>query len=148
ARNSITHKGWGPTSCAVATLDISHVQPGDVAGLGMIGKSLVTLAVDRAADGETRLILGTGIEHDAPITPKSSADIGKTNMIHLALQMDFRTNKGKCAYSLDGNQFTPIGDEFPLMFDWRTGTFQGEQYALFCYNPSPSPGFLDVDGVH
>ena len=33
------------------------------------------------------------------------------------------------------------------MFDWRTGTIQGEQYALFCYNPKPSEGYVDVDSV-
>jgi hypothetical protein len=33
------------------------------------------------------------------------------------------------------------------MYDWRTGTFQGQQYAVFCYNPASSSGCLDVDGV-
>ena len=35
--------------------------------------------------------------------------------------------------------------DFPLAFDWRTGTFQGEQYGLFCYNPTGGEGRLDVD---
>ena len=148
ARNSLTHKGWGPTSCAVAKLDIAHLQPGDAAGLGMLGKSLVTLAVQRSADGQAKLIFSVGVEHDSEVAPKTSIDIGKTEVIHLALQMDFTRGKGRCGYSPDGKDFTAIGDEFPLMFDWRTGTFQGEQYALFCYNPKPSEGCLDVDSVH
>ena len=61
--------------------------------------------------------------------------------------MDFTTNKGRCAYSLDGRKWTAIGEAFPLMYDWRTGTFQGQQYAVFCYNPASSSGCLDVDGV-
>ena len=148
ARNSLTHKGWGPTSCAVARLEIAHLQPGDVAGLGMLGKSLATLAVQRSADGKAKLVLSTGIEHDGAVAPKASADIGKAEVIHLALRMDFTRGKGRCGYSPDGKNFRAIGDEFPLMFDWRTGTFQGEQYALFCYNPKPSEGCLDVDSVH
>ena len=114
----------------------------------MLGKSLVTLAVQRSADGQARLIFSTGVEHDGEVAPKASAEIGKAEVIHLALQMDFTRGKGRCGYSLDGKDFTAIGDEFPLLFDWRTGTFQGEQYAVFCYNPKPSDGYLDVDSVH
>jgi beta-xylosidase len=148
ARNSLTHKGWGPSSCAVAKLDIAHVGPGDVAGLGMIGKALVTLAVRRTEDGQAKLVFSTGVEHGAAISPKGSADIGKADVVHLALRMDFKSNKGRCGYSLDGKNFTAIGDAFPLMWDWRTGTFQGQQYAVFCYNPNPGAGYLDVDGIH
>ena len=148
ARNSLTHKGWGPTSCAVAKLDVAHLQPGDVAGLGMLGKSLATLAVQRSADGKAKLVFSTGVEHDGAVAPKASADVGKAEVVHLALRMDFTRGKGRCGYSLDGKDFTAIGDEFPLLFDWRTGTFQGEQYAVFCYNPKPSDGCVDVDSVH
>ncbi len=147
ARNSLTHKGWGPTSSAVARLDITHLQPGDIAGLGMLGKSLVTLAVARSASGQAGLILSTGVEHGAPVAPRASAEIGKAEVIQLALQMDFTRARGRCGYSLDGKQFTALGAEFPLMWDWRTGTFQGQQYAVFCYNPEPSAGYLDVDEV-
>ncbi|QEH38516.1 Beta-xylosidase [Aquisphaera giovannonii] len=147
ARNSLTHKGWGPSSCAVATLDVAHLRPGDVAGLGMIGKGLVTLAVQRSADGPAKLVLSTGVEHGAEVAPKAEAEIGKADVVHLALRMDFTAAKGRCGYSLDGKAFTAIGGEFPLLWDWRTGTFQGEQYAVFCYNPKPGDGYLDVDGI-
>ncbi|WP_165234139.1 family 43 glycosylhydrolase [Aquisphaera insulae] len=147
ARNSLTHKGWGPSSGVVASLDVSHLQPGDIAGLGMIGKSLVTLAVDRSPEGRSRLVLSSGVESGAPVGPKASADLGKIDVIHLALKMDFGRAKGRCGYSLDGRDFTAIGEEFPLMWDWRTGTFQGQQYAVFCYAPKASPGYLDVDSL-
>lgn len=146
ARNSLTHKGWGPTSCAVAKLDISHVQPGDVAGLGMLGRTLVTLAIDRSADGQAKLMLCTG-DAAAPLPAKASAEIGKTQVVYLSLEMDFITSKGRCGYSLDGETWTSIGEAFPLKWDWRTGTFQGQQFAVFCYNPKPSSGYLDVDSI-
>ena len=119
-RNSLTHKGWGPTSYTVAPGWTSRTfQPGDAAGLGMLGKSLVTLAVQRSADGQAKLISSTSVEHDGEVAPKTSADIGKAEVIHLALQMDFTRGKGRCGYSPDGKDFTAIGDEFPLMFDWQ-----------------------------
>jgi xylan 1,4-beta-xylosidase len=147
ARNSLTHKGWGPTSCAVAKLDISHLTTGDRAGIGMLGKGVVTLAVERSADGKAKLVFGTGVDGDSPVSAKSYADIGEASEIQLALRMDFETLRGRCGYSLDGEKWTAIGDEFPLLWDWRTGTFQGEQYAVFCYNPNASEGYVDVDSV-
>jgi alpha-N-arabinofuranosidase len=147
ARNSLTHKGWGPRSCAVVTLDLSHLQPGDSAGLGMLGKSLVTLALERSADGQGKLVLSSGVQSGAPVTPKASANVGKTNVIQLALAMDYTHDTGRCGYTLDGKSWTAIGEEFPLMWDWRTGTFQGQQYAVFCYNPQSSSGYVDIDSI-
>ncbi|MAT69902.1 MAG: hypothetical protein CMJ58_10300 [Planctomycetaceae bacterium] len=147
ARNSLTHKGWGPTSCAVATLDVSHLAPGDRAGLGMLGKSLATVAVERAANGQSALVLSTGVQSASPVEPTATATIGDATIVHLALQMDFTANSGRCGYSLDGETWTAVGEAFPLMWDWRTGTFQGEQYAVFCYNAEPSDGYVDVDSV-
>jgi hypothetical protein len=68
---------------------------------------------------------------------------GKT--VWLGIDADFTTDRGTLSYSLDGRRWTDLGGTFPLAFAWRTGTFQGEQFAIFCYNPKPSTGFLDVD---
>jgi beta-xylosidase len=147
ARNSLTYKGWGPKSCAVATLDISHVDPGDHVGIGMLGKSLVTLAVERTTVGQVKLTLSTGVQSGVAVTSKASADIGMADVLQLALAMDYTNATGRCGYSLDGKSWTAIGEEFPLMWDWRTGTFQGQQYAVFCYNPQSSNGYVDVDSI-
>jgi xylan 1,4-beta-xylosidase len=147
ARNSLTHKGWGPTSCAIARLDISHLAEGDRAGLGMIGKGLVTLAVERADDGQAKLVLSTGVESEDELSPNTSANVGKVDSLQLALHMDYTDNTGHCGYSTDGKTWTAIGEKFPLMWDWRTGTFQGQQYAVFCYNPEECSGYLDVDSI-
>ena len=147
ARNTLTHKGWGPTSCAVATLDVSGLRPGDVAGLGTLGKSIATLAVERSAVGRARLVFSSGVDRSVAVAPRESADLGDAGTVHLALRMDFTAGKGRCAYSLDGERWTPFGPDFPLMYHWSSGTFQGQQYALFCFNPGPSDGRLDVDSV-
>jgi hypothetical protein len=64
--------------------------------------------------------------------------------LFLRTDLDFIRNKGICSYSLGGKHWTPLGGEFALAFDWRTGTFQGEQFAIFCFNPNPGDGYLDV----
>ncbi len=59
--------------------------------------------------------------------------------------MDFGTKQGRVGYSLDNRLWTDVGTAFPLAFDWRTGTFQGQQIAISCYNPAPTGGYLDID---
>jgi beta-xylosidase len=148
ARNSFTHKGVGPKSCADVTLDISHLEPGDCAGLGMIGKGITTLTIQRSAEGQVKLSLANGSQGASAVAEKATAEVpGKPSSLHLALQMDFGTRRGRCAYSVDGKEWTLVGEDFNLLWDWRTGTFQGEQYAIFCYNPKESKGYLDVDSV-
>jgi hypothetical protein len=65
--------------------------------------------------------------------------------IYLRTGMDFIKNFGTLLYSADGKTWTQLGSKFNLAYDWATGTFQGEQYAIFCYNPQPGAGYLDID---
>ena len=59
--------------------------------------------------------------------------------------MTFIQSRGTVLYSSDERNWTQLGGQFNLAYDWATGTFQGEQFALFCYNPAPGTGYLDVD---
>ncbi len=149
ARNTLTYKGFGPTSQAVVEMDISNLQTGDIAGLGMLGKGLATLAVQRLAGGEAQLVLSTGTATatSGPMTQQASASLGTANAVYLLLRMDFQQNQGQTAYSLDGLNWNSIGNAFALQWDWATGTFQGEQYAVFNYNAGSSAGYVDVDRV-
>ena len=63
----------------------------------------------------------------------------------LRIDMDFDSSQGRVAYSLDNRKWAEAGGAFPLAFDWRIGTFQGQQIALSCYNPAPTGGYLDID---
>ncbi|MAT69901.1 MAG: glycosyl hydrolase [Planctomycetaceae bacterium] len=147
ARNTLTYKGFGPQSQLVVELDISNLQPGDHAGLGMLGKGLATLAVNRIVDGDARLILSTGVAtaDSGPMTMQASAGVGSVDSVLLELRMDFETNQGQAGYSVDGVAWASLGDPFPLLWDWATGTFQGEQYAIFNYSPDASSGYVDVE---
>ena len=149
ARNSLTHKGFGPTSQAIVEMDISNLQMGDVAGLGMVGKGLATLAVNRLSGGQSQLVLSTGTATatSGPVTQQATASLGAVNTVYLTLRMDFENNQGQTAYSLDGLNWNTIGGAFPLLWDWATGTFQGEQYAVFNYSAGESTGYVDVNRV-
>ncbi|MHA6720999.1 glycoside hydrolase family 43 protein [Sphingomonas sp. RS6] len=147
ARNTLIQKGQGPKSRAVVKLDIGHLRPGDRCGFGTFGQYSAGIGAGRAADGKPYLDM-TVLESTTE-GPKIDTRVAR-HPIHgdalwLALDLDFTSDAGRASYSLDGKDWTPLGGTFPLAFAWRTGTFQGEQVALSCFNPSPSTGFLDVD---
>lgn len=147
ARNTLTYKGFGPSSQAVVEMDITNLQMGDTAGLGMLGKGLATLVMERLAGGEIQLALSTGTAtaDSGPVTQQATAALGTPNTVYLTLRMDFEQNQGQTAYSVDGLNWNTIGNSFPLLWDWATGTFQGEQYAIFNYNAGASAGYVDVN---
>jgi beta-xylosidase len=144
AQNTLTQKGQGPWSRGEVKLDLRRLKPGDVCGFGTLGKVNGHIAVHCGDDGRMTLAMnvivdGGPSETRAPAGPIQAADI------FLRTELDFVRNKGACSYSLDEQHWTTLGGEFDLAFDWRTGTFQGEQFAVFCFNPQPGDGFLDVD---
>jgi len=146
-RNTLTQKGFGPTSQAVVRLDISHLQPGDRCGTGTLGKFNAQATVETAADGHRSLSLR--LDEDTVEGQKTSVLAPSRplqgEVLYLRTDMDFTTARGRIAYSADGIAWSVLGDDFPLAYDWRTGTFQGPQFAMFCFNPTASNGYVDVD---
>lgn len=149
AQNTLTHKGFGPISQAVVEMDISNLDVGDKAGLGMLGKGLAALAVHGLAGGQSELVLSTGTAtaNAGPMSNIETVSLGAADSIYLTLRMDFEQNLGQTGYSLNGLNWNTIGESFPLLWDWATGTFQGEQYALFNYNNGPSTGYVDINSA-
>ncbi len=149
ARNTLIQKGLGPSSSAVVKFDLSHLSNGDTCGLGALGKSNVTIAVTCNDTSNYTLSLNSIASLDSTKDNLSTTTLATdpyTNaIIYLRLTMDFIKSKGTVLYSLDGRNWQQLGSAGNLAYDWLTGTFQGEQYAIFCYNPQPTTGYLDVD---
>lgn len=147
ARNTLTQKAQGPKMRAVAKLDTSGIRSGDVCGMGSFGKYNAQLSVVGGAKGAKALrMMLTESTKDGPKTDVRVPSVPITGRaLWLRTDMDFDTKLGRVAYSLDNAKWTDVGGSFPLAFDWRTGTFQGQQIALSCYNPAPTGGYLDVD---
>ena len=150
ARNTLTQKGQGPWSRGEVKLDLSHLKSGDTCGFGALGKFNGHIVIRCGTDG--RLTLGMEVVEDLGNTRKTDTRAAgiplDAKTVYLRTDMDFVATQGTCAYSLDGREWKPLGGEFPLAYDWRTGTFQGEQYAIFCYNSAGSDGAADVDYFH
>ncbi len=147
ARNTLLQKGQAPRGRGVVKLDVRGLTVGDACGFGTFGKFSSQLVVTRTADGwgalSARLVEST--QEGPKTTPRGEALTVPLADLWLSVEMDFTTDKAALGYSLDGKVWTAMPGDFPLAFDWRTGTFQGQQYGLFCYNPAGGPGRLDVD---
>ncbi|ACB76517.1 non-reducing end alpha-L-arabinofuranosidase family hydrolase [Opitutus terrae] len=144
ARNTLTQKGQGPWSRGEVKLDLSQLKSGVVCGFGTLGKINGHISVSRGEDGGVYLssqVYNDGVGNETRVARQPV----EATEIFLRAELDFQRDRAVCSYSLDGASWTALGGEFPLAYDWRTGTFQGAQFAIFCYSPQASDGFVDVD---
>ena len=130
ARNSLTRKIVGPASTATVKVDVSHLQPGDFAGHGIMGSTMLQQGVMRMADGQLQLQMRQS-KHVADQTVCTASLPADTRYIYLQTSV---TKQGTVcfAYSLDGTGYTRFGQETPSGF-WR---FLGLRHALCCYQHS------------
>ncbi len=128
-------------------LDISGIAAGDRCGFGTFGQYSATLAVSRDDRGAARLAMDV-IEstETGPVVKDRAPPIAFAgSTLWIGLDLDFTTDQGRLSYSRDGKRWVAAGGAFPLAFAWRTGTFQGQQMVLSCYNAKPGNGYLDID---
>jgi hypothetical protein len=131
ARNTLTQRAIGPESVPTAELDPGGMQPGDVAGLGLLNSPYAWIGVHRTSEGFSieQFDQKTGQVSRAPLAP------GK---IWLRAHCSFVTEQARFSYSTDGKQFTELGPAFAMVFQLKT--FQGVRYSLFHYNSGASAG--------
>jgi beta-xylosidase len=147
ARNSLTQKTQGPASRAEVKLDIRRLSAGERCGFGTLGQFSANLTALRSTDGTAALEMEVTEDtvNGARTRSGGSASLGRAKALWLRTDVDFTTDRGRLSFSTDGQSWTGLGDDFPLAFAWRTGTFQGPQFAIFCYAPTASNGGIDVD---
>ncbi|PZU56568.1 MAG: glycosyl hydrolase [Sphingobium sp.] len=150
AKNTLIQKGQAPRSEAVVKLDTRGLRAGDQCGFGTLGKFNGQIAIVPEGSGRQRLAMRLVEDgRDGRVTHDgASGPLMPAGMLWLRTRMDFTNDKAQLAYSRNGRTWTDLGAPFPLAYDWRTGTFQGPQYALSCYNAAPNGGYLDVDWFH
>ena len=161
APNTLTQRMYGPTCCGIVTLDVSHMKDGDCAGLAAFNDDSGVLTVKR----QGKLYVLEMSEQSVQLSQreKKVTDVKENVVETVALRMknrqplylrvdaDFRPN-GKGGgndlatfyYSTDGLQWTKIGSDYHLRFDWRR-FFMGAKFGIFCYATKQTGGWVDVD---
>lgn len=160
APNSLTQRMMGPTSSASVCIDLSHLKDGDCAGFAAFNSDSGLLTVKKKGK---RLVLEMS-EQKVELTEREKAVTAveekviesvnlKQNKIWLRIDADFRPSTdnrfgGKDLatfyYSLDGKQWTKIGSDYKMGFDWRR-FFMGSKFTLFCYATKKAGGYADFD---
>lgn len=131
ARNTLTQRVIGPESFATVMLDANALKSGDIAGLAYLNMPYASLGVLRNADG---FVLRFYDQYK-----NKSTDVKLTSgKIHLRATGNYEKDIAQFSFSVDGNEFTNIGDSIRLPYQLKT--FQGSRYALFAYNASGKVG--------
>lgn len=131
AKNSLTQRGIGPTSFATTAIDVSQLQPGDIAGLALLNLPYAWVGIENK---ENNLELQFFDQQTQQLISQPL----KQTTLWLRAHCNFETDYGQFSYSLNGVDFVEIGDSIILPYQLKT--FQGIRYALFNFNKTGKEG--------
>ncbi|WP_207211742.1 carbohydrate binding domain-containing protein [Promicromonospora panici] len=157
ARNTLSQRSFGPRQSAETKLDISGMGDGDVAGLAAFGHDFSYIGVQRVNGVNTVGVVHRGRPFSAPVDqsavesflPGTATALGDATEVHLKADLDFARSPGQLFttfyYSLDGIDWTTLGDAVgPLEFGGSIH-FMGHRAALFNYATQQTGGHVDFD---
>lgn len=135
ARNTLTQRTEGPKCSGTASFDVSHMKEGDRTGLAAYCAEPGAIAVV-AENGKKYLVMtDRNVE-------KARTELA-ADRVYLRMDCDFTTDTARFFYSLDDRTWTPLGDEFRMIFS--VVHFTGNKFALFNYATKGSGGYVDID---
>lgn len=137
AKNSLTQRGVGPESYAVTELDVSNLQPGDIAGLALLNLPYAWVGIVKDETGHKLQFYNQQEQQRIDVETDETT-------VWLRAHCNFDTDTGRLSYSFDGKNFTDIGGDIVMPYQLRT--FQGVRYALFNFNTAGKEGgFADFN---
>lgn len=141
ARNTLTQRTIGPSSTGSTTLDVSHLKPGDFAGLCLLQKNYGLIGVK--ADADSKAIVMVSASSGKPVEVQRVPLSQQT--VYLKAECDFRNRKDTAHffYSLDGQTWLPLGDA--LKMPYTLPHFMGYRFGLFTYATQQAGGYADFD---
>jgi beta-xylosidase len=160
ARNMLTQRTIGPECTGTIAVDVSGLKDGDLAGLCLLQQNYGLVGV-KADGGSKQIVMLKGAPtrqrdrgprqqpNDAQReVPVVEAVPFEKNIIFLRAVCDFRNkaDKARFYYSLDGHNWTSIGDE--LQMSYTLPHFMGYRFGLFTYASKEAGGHADFDYFH
>lgn len=154
ARNTLTQRMEGPECSGRIGLDVKGMKDGDRAGFAAFNGHSGILTVEK--DGKDLFLVMT--EEVVSLTDKEKKVTGverkecarvklpRTKNVYLRIDADFRLKRDIAVfyYSLDGEEWTKIGSDFKMRFDFRK-LFMGTKFGIFNYATKTGGGYVDVD---
>ncbi len=161
APNTLTQRMYGPTCCGIVALDISHMKDGDCAGLAAFNDQSGVLTIKRQGKKYVLEMSEQSVQltdREKKVTDATENVVESVNLniksrqlVYLRIDADFRPNGrgggndlATFYYSIDGQEWTKIGSDYRLRFDWRR-FFMGSKFGIFSYATKQTGGWVDVD---
>lgn len=154
APNTISQRMTGPGSTGTVKLDVGGMLPGDRAGFAAMNGDSGLLAVECDANGDKWIVasessveIGRNNHEVSGVTERETGRVAlKQDDVYFRIDTDFNPGRdiAKFAYSLDGNNWNPLGEDFRMRFDYRR-FFMGTRFAIFNYATQSEGGYIDVD---
>lgn len=137
AQNTLRQRVIGPESSATIKLELSHMLPGDIAGLTVHQKDYNYIGVKCLNDsGEKVLIINdNGNELISKILPPNTTTLW---LRATARKMEYRS---EFDYSFDGIQYHRLGD----IYEMHYGNYVGMGYGAFYFATEQLGGHIDID---
>jgi beta-xylosidase len=146
ARNTLTQRTEGPACIGTTVMDISHMRPGDHAGLIALQSHFGTIGiqVDDSANCFVTMCGNRGDGSEEII--ESMKYVGKK--IYLRIEFNFKDSRDLAYfyYSEDGMKWIEFGQ--PLLMKYTLDHFMGYRIGLFNYAAKQLGGYVDFDYFH
>ena len=155
APNTLTQRMEGPKCTGSVALDLSKMKDGDIAGLAAFNDHSAVMAIKKVgkkltlelSDQQVRLTQREKKVEKVEVKVLESVDLNKNQQkIWLRIDANFipRSDIATFSYSLDGKEWTKIGGDFRMGFDWQR-FFMGTKFGIFNYATKKVGGYVDVD---
>ena len=153
APNTLTQRMEGPTCSGSVKLDLSKMKDGDCAGFSAFNSDAGILMVKKNGRklvltlNEQSVKLSEREKAVEQVDDKVIASVPlMASILWLRIDADFNVGRDMAQfyYSTDGEQWTQLGGDYKLRFDWQR-FFMGSKFAIFNYATKRLGGYIDVD---
>ena len=153
APNTLTQRMEGPKCTGSIAIDLSKMKDGDIAGLAAFNDNSAVMAIKKVGKKLTLELSEQKVKLSQREKKVENVDIKvvesvelKQQKIWLRIDANFvpRTDIANFSYSLDGKEWTKIGGDYRMGFDWQR-FFMGTKFGIFNYATKKAGGYVDVD---
>ncbi|MDE6394529.1 MAG: family 43 glycosylhydrolase, partial [Duncaniella sp.] len=154
APNTISQRMIGPKCTGCVKLDVSAMCPGDRAGFAALNGDSGLLTVECDCDGhkcivasESSVAIGGNNHEVSGVTDRETGRVAlNQDTVYFRIDADFNPGRdiATFAYSLDGDNWMSLGEEFRMVYDYRR-FFMGTRLAIFNYATQDTGGYIDID---
>ena len=144
ARNTLTqrifaHDDQTIPTVGTASLDVTQMKDGDLAGLAVFQDPYAFIAVRREGSTFDMVMVNNG--DTVASVPLEEWRPGQP--LYLRAIASNSSEKATFEYSMDNRTFTPLGNELSMRFN--LSVFTGNKFCIFNFSTLATGGFVDVD---